>query len=309
MPFIFKKMKETKITIIMATYNRAHFIEETIQSIRNQTYGNWECLIIDDGGTDNTFDVISPILNLDKRFKFYVRPDKFLKGLSSCRNFGLNLAKGDYIIFFDDDDIVHPSNLEFCLNGFSIEQVDFVHYKLQSFVDKVDLIQQHFLVNYKTDKTFLESVLTFKTSFVSCSVMWSKKCFKDNLFDEDLKYAEEWELYSRIVSQGHVGLVLNNVLYYNRKHLNSNTSLFFSKSTQMYLSQKKATELVLNNLYSKKLLNDEILRYFISIAIQINSFSLFIKIMSKNKNTDAILKQGLFYVKHVLYKLKKEWQK
>lgn len=302
-------MKEIKITIIMATYNRAHFIEETIQSIRNQTYENWECLIIDDGGTDKTLDVIAPILKIDKRFKFYIRPDKFLKGLSSCRNFGLNLAKGDYIIFFDDDDIVHPNNLEFCLNGFSIEQVDFVHYKLQSFIDKVDLIQQHFTVNYKTDNTFLESILTFKASFVSCSVMWNKKCFKDNYFDENLKYAEEWELYSRIVSQGYVGLVLNNILYYNRRHSNSNTSSFFSQSSQMYLSQKKATELVLNNLYSKKKLNEEIIKYFISIAIQINSFSLFAKIISKNKKTASLLKYCLFYVKHVLYKLKKEWQK
>jgi glycosyltransferase involved in cell wall biosynthesis len=302
-------MKEIKITIIMATYNRAHFIEETIRSIRNQTYENWECLIIDDRGIDNTLDVIAPILNLDKRFKFYIRPDKILKGLSSCRNFGLNLAKGDYIIFFDDDDIVHPNNLEFCLNGFSIEQVDFVHYKLQSFIDKVDLLQQHFIINYKTDNTFLESVLTFKTSFVSCSVMWSKKCFKDNLFDENLKYAEEWELYSRIVSQGYVGLVLNNVLYYNRKHSNSNTSFFFSKSSQMYLSQMKATELVLNNLYSKKILNEEIIKYFILISIQINSFSLFTKILSKSKNTASLLKYCLFYVKHVLYKLKKGWKK
>ena len=53
-------MKPT-ITIIMATYNRAHFILETLHSIQNQTYENWECIIIDDGGTDNTQEVITPI--------------------------------------------------------------------------------------------------------------------------------------------------------------------------------------------------------------------------------------------------------
>ena len=56
-----------KVTIIMATFNRAHFILETITSIQNQTYSNWECLIIDDGGTDNTLEVITPILEQDNR--------------------------------------------------------------------------------------------------------------------------------------------------------------------------------------------------------------------------------------------------
>lgn len=302
-------MTQIKVTIIMATYNRVHFIEETLRSIQNQTFENWECLIIEDGGTDNTLEIITPILDLDKRFKFYNRPDEYLKGLSSCRNFGISIANGNYIIFFDDDDIVHPNNLEFCLQGFLFEQVDFVHYKLQSFINKVDLTQQSFLINYKTDKTFLESIITFKIPFVSCSVMWKKKCFEYNLFDQNLKYAEEWELYSKIVSQGYVGLVLNNVLYYNRKHSNSNTSFFFSKNPQMYLSQKKSTELVLNNLYSKKLLNEEIIKYFILISIQINSFLLFIKIISKNENRSVILRYYLFYIKHILYKWKRKWKK
>ena len=52
-----------KTTIIIATYNRAHFIKQTLNSILAQTYSNWECLIIDDGGTDNTLEVITPILN------------------------------------------------------------------------------------------------------------------------------------------------------------------------------------------------------------------------------------------------------
>src|SRR5258705_6384267 len=101
-----------KVTIIMATYNRSHFILETLSSIQNQTYSEWECLIIDDGGTDNTLEIITPVLDTDLRFKFVKRPDQYKKGLPGCRNYGLDLAKGDYIIFFDDDDIVHPQNLE-----------------------------------------------------------------------------------------------------------------------------------------------------------------------------------------------------
>ena len=95
---------EKKVSIIMATYNRAQFIMETLNSIKNQTYKNWECLIIDDGGSDNTEDVIAPLLKKDTRFKFLKRTDKYLKGLPGCRNYGLDVAQGDYIIFFDDDD-------------------------------------------------------------------------------------------------------------------------------------------------------------------------------------------------------------
>ena len=68
-----------EVTIIMATYNRAHFIVETLISIQNQTYSEFECLIIDDGGTDNTLEVITPILNKDLRFKSLKRPDNYKK--------------------------------------------------------------------------------------------------------------------------------------------------------------------------------------------------------------------------------------
>ena len=93
------------VTIIMATYNRASFIVETLQSIQNQIFKDWECLIIDDGGTDATAAIIAPILAQDNRFQYLLRPDTYQKGLPGTRNYGLDLAKGDYIIFFDDDDI------------------------------------------------------------------------------------------------------------------------------------------------------------------------------------------------------------
>ena len=114
------------VTIIMATYNRAHFILETLLSIQKQTFGDWECLIIDDGGTDNTPEVIAPILAQDVRFQYMNRPETYLKGLPGCRNFGLDIANGEYIIFFDDDDIVHPLNLELCLKEIKNKDYFFV---------------------------------------------------------------------------------------------------------------------------------------------------------------------------------------
>jgi GalNAc5-diNAcBac-PP-undecaprenol beta-1,3-glucosyltransferase len=116
------------VTIIMATYNRAKFIEESLITIQNQTYNSWECLIIDDDGNDDTAAVIAPILENDKRFQYIKRTDQYQKGLPGCRNYGLDLAQGEYIIFFDDDDIAHPQNLEICVLELSNTDLSFCRY-------------------------------------------------------------------------------------------------------------------------------------------------------------------------------------
>ena len=69
-----------KVSIIMATYNRAHFIVETLLSIQNQVFKDWECIIIDDGSTDNTYEIVKPILDIDTRFKFFNRENSYKKG-------------------------------------------------------------------------------------------------------------------------------------------------------------------------------------------------------------------------------------
>jgi glycosyltransferase involved in cell wall biosynthesis len=90
-------MKTSEVTIIMATYNRGHFIKETLRSIQKQTFENWECIIVDDGGTDNTSEIVAPICEQDTRFQFVKRTSDY-GGLPGCRNY-IRL-EGDYIIFF-----------------------------------------------------------------------------------------------------------------------------------------------------------------------------------------------------------------
>ncbi len=113
----------------MATFNRAHLIKDTLESIKNQSYENFECLIIDDGGQDHTKTVVEEFISADKRFSYIVRPDKYKKGLPGCRNFGLDICNGDYVIFFDDDDIVHHNNLGINLNLLKDPEFDFSIFK------------------------------------------------------------------------------------------------------------------------------------------------------------------------------------
>lgn len=274
-------MDNSKVTIIMATYNRAHFIVETLQSIQKQTFMDWECLIIDDGGTDCTFELIEPILDQDSRFNFIKRPNKYIKGLPGCRNYGLDLAKGDYIIFFDDDDIVHPQNLELCVHELQKNEVSFCRYLRDVFSGKFDYIFD-FSKTYKSfyiDINDLEKMLKNELPFNSCAVMWKKECFYKNRFVETLMYAEEWELYSRILSNNLKGVSIEKYLFFGRKHPISNTGEFYAEDPIRRTSMKNAILLVIKNLKQKQLLTYSILRYFVQMSLQFREYHLFHKIL------------------------------
>ncbi|WP_353148965.1 glycosyltransferase family A protein [Chryseobacterium sp.] len=92
------------ISIIVPCYNASYYVKEVMESIQNQTHYNIECIVIDDGSTDNTLEIINNFS--DERFQIYSQENK---GLSDTRNFGLEKATGDFIFFCDSDDLL-PSN-------------------------------------------------------------------------------------------------------------------------------------------------------------------------------------------------------
>lgn len=92
------------VSIIIPVYNRADLIPKTLNSVQNQTYQNWECIVVDDRSTDNTKDVIETFCKSDSRFLCFV--NNGLKGAQDARNTGMRLAKGEYIIFLDSDDLI-----------------------------------------------------------------------------------------------------------------------------------------------------------------------------------------------------------
>jgi glycosyltransferase involved in cell wall biosynthesis len=296
----------------MATYNRAHFIAETLQSIQNLTFTNWECLIIDDGGTDNTLEIITPILNDDSRFSFHSRTANYQKGLPGTRNYGLDLAKGKYIIFFDDDDIVHPDNLKIAIAVIESNNIDFCHYQKQSFQNiRPDMATTQIIVEGNINKDAIEKVITQEIGLASCTVLWKKECFANIRFNESLMYAEEWECYIRIISENFKGVIISNVLYYNRKHSNSNTAEFYTNSPIRRESFTKAILLVTQNLKEKRLLTAALKRYFITLSIEFTECNLFEKILKiLDLPTFEKIKWKLFYVtlplRLYVYRIKKK---
>lgn len=105
-------MENPLISIIIPTFNRAHLIEETLDSVVAQHYTKWECLIVDDGSTDNTRLVVEDYTTKDSRFKYFQRPAGRKRGASPSRNYGLEMAKGDYFQFLDSDDLLEETKFQ-----------------------------------------------------------------------------------------------------------------------------------------------------------------------------------------------------
>lgn len=102
-------MKEL-VSIITPTYNCAEYIAETIESVQNQTYQNWEMIIVDDCSIDNTKDVVQPYIEADSRISYYELKQN--SGAAVARTTSMKMAKGDYMAFLDSDDLWYPEKLE-----------------------------------------------------------------------------------------------------------------------------------------------------------------------------------------------------
>ena len=127
-------MLKPLFSIIIPTYNRADFIGKTIQSFLNQTYANLEIIVVDDGSTDNTEEIIKAFKN--PKINYY-KKENAERG--AARNFGTQKAKGDYINFFDSDDIAYPNHLEIALELINKNKPDAfaVHYDLKNAQNKI----------------------------------------------------------------------------------------------------------------------------------------------------------------------------
>ena len=99
------------VSVIIPTFNRSKLLAETLLSVKNQSFKNWECLIVDDGSEDNTSQIINSFLKKDSRYKYYQRPSGYPKGASGCRNYGFEKSIGKYIQWLDDDDLLSKNKL------------------------------------------------------------------------------------------------------------------------------------------------------------------------------------------------------
>ena len=121
-----------EVSIIVATLNYAHFLPELFHSLENQSHDDWECLVIDDGSTDNTKQILEDWVLKDSRIKYFYSTKS--KGPSYARNIGIQKAKGDFILFLDADDIIEPEKLSSHVRGFEKDRyVDIIYGEVRYF--------------------------------------------------------------------------------------------------------------------------------------------------------------------------------
>lgn len=243
-------MNNTLVSIIVPTFNRAHLIGETLNSIIAQTYSNWECIVIDDGSTDETEKIVLEFCNKDQRIQFHKRPSEKVKGANSCRNYGFELSKGSFVNWFDDDDIMHSDKLLIQIDAMSNSSFPFSVCQTEVFENSMtnNLGLRHPLII--SENPFYD-FLKLRIVWLTNPVVWRRSFLLQEpyLFDVELHAAQEWEFHSRVLLKINSYHTTSSVLVYNRKHVNS---ISYSNNVNKRKFHYFLARLKIYNLISKR---------------------------------------------------------
>lgn len=236
-------MSAPLVSIIIPVYNREELIRETLNSVLEQSYINWECILIDDGSTDATAKIVLEYCKLDTRFNYYKRPSDRLKGANACRNYGFEVSKGAYIQWFDSDDLMHTDKLKQKVASLCTSTADFVVCEGVEFKDAILNVIHHWDSIYS--KNVLLDHIVGNVNFHTNGPLFKREFLATkHLFDETLQRKQEWEFYSRLLTFSTNYNPLKVVLYYFRIHKQSINGLNDIKTLN---SRIKATNLVFRN--------------------------------------------------------------
>lgn len=212
------------VSVIIPVFNRAHLIGETLQSVLNQIYTNWECIVVDDGSNDFTEKVVMNFVNKDERFQFYKRSRNKIKGGNACRNIGAEKAEGTYIQFFDSDDLMENKFLIKKVNSLLREQVDFVISKTIDFIhpdsDAINKINNYKYVTDKNDVSHFNYV-TQKINWLTPDAMIKSSIAKKIKWNEHIKRGQEYNYFAKLTLFSTKAAILNEYLTRRRLHNNS----------------------------------------------------------------------------------------
>ncbi|OAZ05411.1 glycosyltransferase family 2 protein [Flavobacterium succinicans] len=254
------------ISIIIPTYNRAHLIGETLNSVLEQTYTNWECIIVDDGSMDTTDEVVGNYVKKDSRFQYHYRPKDRKKGPNSCRNYGFVLSKGEFIKWFDSDDVMHSTLLEQQIASFE-EAIDcsvckVAHY---DFENKITLKENTIYSNQ-----LIEDYLVGRITFYVSGPLW-RKSFLNNqneLFDDNLSNLDDWDFNLRMLyCESKIAFIDIPLIKY-RIHKDSLSKEIGKFNFDEIQSEIKAREKHIRILCNNQLVNPTILIMYIKARYQ-----------------------------------------
>lgn len=238
-----------KISIIMPVYNASNFLENTIKSILNQKYKQFELIIIDDGSSDGSELICDKYCKKDDRIKVIHTKNQ---GICKSRNLGLKLAKGEYVTFADHDDLIDKYLLEDNYKLLKEENADWIKFgKIEHIYYEQKLIKvnySNFKKNIYSDKEAIkENIISLRFDGI-LTYVWDaifRKSIIDKLnltFDEKFKFGNEDIDFCQRYIAGCNKMIINNKNYYNHfTRIGISTSSKFSKEkieSHLYLAKK-----------------------------------------------------------------------
>lgn len=262
-------MNNPLISIIVPCYKQAQYLSESLQSVLEQTYTNWECIIVNDGSPDNTSTVSEKWVTKDNRFIYLYKENG---GLSSARNFGIEHAKGEFILPLDADDKIGINYIDLAIKSFyNNDSLKLVYCKAEKFGEEFgDWILQPFSIYdiCRFNMIFCSAVFRKKDWVLACG------------YDINLIYGlEDWEFWISILKNGGAVKCLNYVGFYYRIRSNSMARIinveerqfstqyvakkhieFFIKNYDFLNNNRKNNEIMLKsekfilNIFTKKFL-------------------------------------------------------
>ena len=240
------------ISIVIPVYNAEKYLEQCLNSIKNQTYKNFEVILVNDGSIDNSESICKEFVESDTRFRYYLKANG---GASSARNLGLDNAQGKYITFIDADDWVDENHLEVLINNIKENNSDMAVSSIKKFDNvsrfkfRVYSNQEKYLLNYnKLNReeflVILPKLIHASNSYkIAVSKLFKKELVTDVRFDESIVYGEDLEFFFKIYNNISSISYVDEVTYIYRLHNESTSSKFNQQyAEQVLLIYKKIYE-------------------------------------------------------------------
>lgn len=253
-----------KISVIIPTYNRADLLPRAINSVLNQTFQDFELIIVDDGSTDNTKQVVQEFQNKDSRIKYIWQENS--GGPAGPRNIGIRHSEGEYIAFLDSDDEWLLEKLEKQLKLFKNSKkknLGFVGCNALIVNEKTGIKKKYNTPTYHNDEIFFKKLLENNFIYSVGSLMIRKEVFNNiGLYDESLTTGEDWDLILRIAQKYSFDFIPKSLFihhFHSSASLTNNVSVvIWDKNLRRILEKHKEYYLAHPKVYSVQLIHNGI---------------------------------------------------
>lgn len=172
-----KNLNNPEVSIIVPIFNSEKTIQQSIESVINQTFNSWELICVDDGSTDNTESILREYIKVDSRIKYFYKKNS---GVSAARNYGINIAVGRFIYFMDSDDTCSSDLLSEGMSHLKQDNSDIVVFGYESLVNGKQVKES--IPNKKNENDILEELIYNNLASVIYNKIYSRKIIGDLKF-------------------------------------------------------------------------------------------------------------------------------